>query len=271
MLSWRKVPFLSITVLVTQSEIDSFAKVKKELEANLINCHIIPTPPSRPKHPTPEHPSSAPSIIELLDLFNTSLSERVLIYVNADIYLPQDQIEKLGSYIELSLGCRKAIFFRRHNCLKYSDPFPAVYKAGYDMFMLHTALLSVLRREPLREFRIGQVGWDYALPLSVPRHATSESTNIILRHIIHDSGSTDSWDLAMMHVFRCIHPSYRSMSNPFTALSLKLLSALARFSEHFFEPSQSSQSKTNCFGRWAIARIIFYLHIKPTLKSIPKV
>ena len=272
-LSWRKVQFLTIKVLVTQPEIDTFTEVKEELEANSINCHVVPAPPSRSrgsKDATFVQPSSAPSILELLDLFNTSLGERVLIYVNADIYLPHDEIERLKRYIGLSLSQRTAIFFRRHNCLNYSDLFPTVYEDGYDMFMLHTALLSGLRREPLSEFRIGQVGWDYALPLSFPRHAINQSTNLTLRHIVHESGSTSSWDVAMINAFRCTHMSYRSMLIPSTILNPKISSFLSRFCSHFFDTGYS-KSKLISFARWAIARIIFYLHIKPSLESIARV
>ena len=270
-LSWCRVPLLSIKVLVTQSEINSFTKVQKELEANFIKCHIVPTPPSRPRITTSARPSSAPSILDLLSLFDTSLSERVLIYVNADICLPQGEIEGLRKYIGLSFSQRKAIFFRRHNCLNYSDPFPAVYNDGYDMFMLPTTLLSVLRREPLRKFRIGQVGWDYALPLSFPRHAIGQSTNITLLHIIHESGSTDSWDQAMINVSRCTHTSYYGMHKMSSILGFKVSSVLARFSGYFFDPSHRRNMKAGSFARWAIARIIYYLHIKPSLQLIAKV
>jgi len=207
-----------------------------------------------------------PTLQQVASVFHHSNNSQYLAFFNADIsYLPCYQQDLLASPgITPSLfSDLHVLFAHRHDYLDEPSLGFQPYLDGFDYFSLKRSLLPLLLGTS-PDFSIGQVGWDYYLPLSLPRNRVLTASSLPLFHKMHPTSSTSSWDSSMLSLFPLIHSSWiQSRPFPFRLLHRLLLLCL-RTCLTF--PKEVG----NLFPfRYLVSRICCYCFIKPMLASAP--
>jgi len=152
----------------------------------------------------------SPMLEDIWEVFKQRTGYDAYIYVNGDI-LPSHPGADRGVLSSADVGRvlagRKVTFSKRRD-FKNANDVPVIYKYGYDMFIVPSELLGVVPSFILKDWQIGQVGWDYALPLGICKRYCITSTELGIYHRIHRSASQADWSSAMLNLARSINWSW---------------------------------------------------------------
>lgn len=225
-------------------------------------CSDLPTYlrfiPYRPQH------SKTPSLQQVASVFHHSNNSQYLAFFNADIsYQPlyQPSLFPSPGIIPSLFSDLHVLFAHRHDYRDQAVLGHHPYLDGFDYFSLTRSSLPLLFGiSP--DFSIGQVGWDYYLPLSIPRNRVATVSTLPLFHKIHPTSSTSSWDSSMLSLFPLIHLSWiQSRPYPFRVFFFLVRACLSPRLPYLNKVS-------NLFPfRYLLSRICCYCFIKPMLAS----
>ena len=163
------------------------------------------------------------------------------------------------------------ILVHRIDITKSFEPQPSVYIHGYDLFLFPSQNMELINTSTFSLCRIGQVGWDYLLPLSQPFHLVASSISSPLYHFRHDTGSNQPWDEAILelkdHIDRSWFKGLPIIRTVFSVVSL-LYSSLT------FLISLVIKQPTECYSAnlvdYYLARAFYYLVIHHLLRRMAK-
>jgi len=226
---WSSIPYIDCISLIKKSEEPLLSTLVTTASVQISNHRIHTYLPDYTNSP-----SHAPTLTQILQTFQHYPSYDAYAFVNSDTKPLDDKFASspIKSILNTILLLQSSLFIHRTDISSHSEACnpPSLYKAGFDLFLLSNQILSSLDPYRYKSFKAGQVGWDYALPLSIsPRLTYRNSTDLIL-HPIHPTGSSSSWALAMLNVFNLVHPIrashlsfFHSVVYSFVSIALKLI------------------------------------------------
>ena len=206
----------------------------------------------------------SPRITDVLEAMKRLKGFRYYAFTNADIEW-HGQHEKADPYKiidELSNG-QKAIFAHRRDYSSDPRDFKC-YMQGLDFFALPNRVLDTIGfSQELSFFQIGQVGWDYALPLSLPSSQVSITRILPIYHKTHATGSNTDWSEAIVNTMPFIHPTW-TRNNPIMKFALHTTNLLvARLGKARSTRSGKERLKNTVY--YFASRILFYGFIKKAI------
>ena len=260
LLSWASLPICKTFILCSESEISAYNSLVSELRQRNIFCIAA--------HPKPQlsaNRSTKPSFADIFKAIqSTSTPNTTSIFVNADITYNSRLPVLIEYYISLASTLRKAIFFNRWDFLYSANANLKPYTSGFDLIILPAISLSLVPNSVLHSFCIGQVGWDYALPLSLPHHHVARSCSLPIVHRVHPTTSSASWSQAMSTLLLSIHYTH-IRGNYYYSTVHSLLLILYRLFQlpclrrlHLFQEGLT----------WLHSRLSFYLLITHLLRRL---
>ena len=260
---WKADKNISLMVLIESSEYSSKLEARKML-ASLVDEIVLYNSISDNTRTNllEKNPPSLLNIIEALK--HKSSGYDYVGYANSDIQLishkrDQDLSEEIH---KLSRGMR-AVFAHRKD---YSDDHSIFsdYMQGLDLFMFPSQLIRTMRLSPaLRMFRIGQVGWDYMLPLSLPKQHVTTTCALPLYHKTHKTGSNADWSRAVLCFLPYIDTSWTD-GRPFGRAVLVCARFLQGLLRNLRLPQYTQAMLADGFDYFG-SRIIFYSVIERVL------
>ena len=134
-----------------------------------------------------------PSLRDVWNAFQAEGSkESIYCFVNADI---RPKFSRDGKELDIIRFAyeNKIILAANRQDYTVSRQSSRVYSKGFDFFSIPGVMLDRYAGLPLEKYRIGQVGWDYALPLMVKRHELFRVSSMGLYHRLHPTGSEEDW------------------------------------------------------------------------------
>lgn len=230
---WSSIPYIDCVSLIEESDESALVETVASLgtvDRLYISKHRIHT--YLPDFAISS--SHAPTLTQILHAFQCYPYYDAYAFVNSDIQPLHDQLSSTLTKSSLNnlLLLNSCLFIHRTDTPSHSQAcaFPSLYKTGFDFFLLPKQILSSLDPYRYKSFKAGQVGWDYALPLSISPTLTYRNSTDLILHPIHPTGSSSSWSLAMLNVFYLVHP-LRTVHLPllhflaysFVSITLKLI------------------------------------------------
>ena len=213
-----------------------------------------------------------PSLAVLWDALEQTLSnDQAAVYINADIELPKGEHKKLNTIVEYCQTNKQIAFLHRWDYTRESRNLSTPYLAGFDLFVLPKTLLSHCDRKSLQNFFLGQVGWDYALPLLFAFQTVLTSRSVHITHKIHPTSSTASWEDAMILVYQNIHSSHFRRLGAFRVVVARTLSYLGAIYQIFPRRTLILDSPFISSIKYIYARVLFYFLIKRLLLSLRQI
>ena len=267
--SWHKISSIDITILVSQQELISHPHQVAYIKSLGIACR--PFQQSSMVHEGKNsHEKLVPSLPSLLYSLACDKSSSCLVYCNADIYLSAHSCSIFRRLVDYVTDRAKVVFVNRWDVSYYGSSSPIPYTAGFDMFLVPSSCRSKIIKSDLSAFFIGQVGWDYALPLSLDYRDICKTSQIPLQHLIHPTTSTQSWSAAMLNVFSLVHKSHIQRSS-LSWFSYSLLRIIVEISALVSRRLPSTlYPQLNYLLNYLNARLVFYGFIDAALSSIPE-
>lgn len=211
-----------------------------------------------------------PSLKAVLEAFDrVSIRYKCMVFFNADIELVgTDAGLLLERAVRKSVREKKAIFFNRLDIDPDDWSSRKYYMEGFDVFILPRELAKEIRLESLKGFYIGQVGWDYALPLALPAKHVLRSCSLHITHLTHPTGSTQSWGAAMKKLYYIVDETHTSGLVARRLLCRWQILCSAAVSSLLRGLKEAERSKlTRCID-WLDSRIVFYVLLKKCLERI---
>lgn len=199
--AWSDIPSIRLVLLLEEGDVAARAKELDRVVSPGINIVEFSADRRRKK---------APLLLDIWKVFNKYKGYEAYAYVNADIR-PKSKVapnQYLGVSAIQDLLKPKRIAFAKRRDFAGCEAECYIYEQGYDMFFVPCELLESVPRSVLTDWQIGQVGWDYALPLAICKDYCLGSTRIPLFHRIHPSGSSADWSVAMLEIVRYIDESW---------------------------------------------------------------
>lgn len=210
-----------------------------------------------------------PSLALLWEVLELTLAnDQAAVYINADIELPKGEHKKLNKIVEYCQTNKQIAFLRRWDYFGESRSLSTPYLAGFDLFVLPKTLLSHCDRKSLQNFFLGQVGWDYALPLLFAFQTVLTSFSVHITHKIHPTSSTAPWEDAMILVCQNIHSSHFRRLGIFRVLVPRILSYLGSAYKMSLQRTLNQDSPFISGIKYIYARILFYFLIKRVLLNL---
>lgn len=212
-------------------------------------------------------PNRAPFLSEVLSCFSKYPEFDLYAFVNADIEpnLPSWHQSSLSTDLS-SIPSRPILYLAHRQDYLESRENLAPYLQGFDFFLLNKSLLNSLDFSLYSDLRIGQVGWDYLFPLSINAFHVYKASNPLLLHRIHPTGSSSSWESAILQILQLIHPSWLQLSNTL----LRLLFPLTKRISHSLLMRSSRKTRSMRLLTYFYTRIIFYTFVVKLLSRIPQ-
>ena len=141
------------------------------------------------------------------------------------------------------------------------------YLAGYDIFIIRSRF-DEIQTSVFKRCRIGQVGWDYLIPLSQEKKNVCCLNSTSTYHRIHKTGSSSSWSKEIIAAFGLSHESwYRdSWDRGFTRSMTLMLYMECRVAIEWLPKNLHNHCK-KCL-EYVFARVFFYCFIRKELASI---
>ena len=199
----------------------------------------------------------SPRIIDILETMKGLKGFKYYAYANADIEL---RVNKRGMDLcrkidELSSG-RRIIFAHRRDYSSEAEGF-AYYMQGLDFFVFpNKALEEIEFSQGIYSCQIGQVGWDYMLPLCMPASQVLTTCRLPIYHEIHPTGSTADWSEAIMNLLPHIHPTWTN-EKPIMKIVLRISGRLNSSLENRKSiPPTNDWCKRAMYYFWS--RVLFY-------------
>lgn len=267
--SWRAFSFVDTTILCTQDDLNSYSDTVAHISSLGIDFRSYGDS-SVPKSDRNGKPNRTPSLKSLFEVFNQGKRSSCYIYTNADIYLAPSHHAVLSDLLRYSIEHRKIIFASRWDVTTYGEPVPKLYDIGFDLFIVPESCLHKISQVDLSTFFIGQVGWDYALPLSLVRDDICKTSILPIEHLVHPTTSTQSWSSAMLNILTVIHQSHIHRSS-FSLLSYKTIKSLLLVSKLLQRIMPSwLYRRLSPYLKYINSRLSFYGYIGIALSSLPE-
>lgn len=141
------------------------------------------------------------------------------------------------------------------------------YLAGYDIFIIRSRF-DEINKAAFERCRIGQVGWDYLIPLTQEKSSVCCIDSTSTYHRSHKTGSSSSWNQAIITTFRLSHESwYRdTWDRGFTRSMTLVLYMGCRAAISWLPKSLHTRCRKSL--EYVFARVFFYCFTKKELASI---
>ena len=273
LVSWLDLGFADIAILVNQEEWLAYPQILDEAQG--LGFKTI-------SYENTKHQSGflTPGISTIFETLKGSNSE-ICGYFNADIYLDRSVFFEKGvssgdiqSRISAYLLNRYLVLGNRYDYSENLDP--TIYRPGFDYFFVSKECLHATNIDLLSNFYIGQVGWDYALPLSFKPSEICIVSDFYAYHLVHPTGSSSSWDEAILQIIKLINPYwYKLRGGNFLKFCSELIGFL--IPKSIAESSKVCSSKASFTNRvvklirYILSRIGYYLIIRYLIRSIQSV
>lgn len=260
LLSWQNSLLININILIHETEIISL-RADCSIEQLLPSIRFIPY--STPSLATLENntQSSPPSLTQIFNLMKYSEHSEVYGFFNADIYLSPSCTDQFTSILAKAKESSRLYLIHRTDYCQDTKTRLGPYIQGFDMFLLNSELLTHINPDSYREFLIGQVGWDYALPLLLDRKLVRVALDSPIFHDIHQTGSSLSWSSQMNLIYGRISGSW-----------IHELPAPKQICYLLIKPTKIdrllSYITTQAVSQYLLSRIRFYFFMQPMLRSI---
>lgn len=267
LLSWRR--YYKTIVIISPSDGSNYPEKVDYLRTLHVLCHELDFDSPIPSQVTPLFSPRTPSLAVLYNfLLHYIPNGQLAVFTNADISLHEGDNRKLEKLAQECTDNSHIAFLHRWD-ISISQPCdPQPYLEGFDAIIFPQVCLLAAPLELLKLFSIGQVGWDYGLPLMLKHSSVIRSSRIKLTHIIHPSTSTAIWDRAIILVFQNINPSHLKTSNNLPIVLsfhlLRITDALYRLILPLFDKNKHSIPKYYFF----FSRTAYHCVIKRLLRRI---
>ena len=208
-----------------------------------------------------------PTIKEVLSRCKASAEVEIVVFLNADIEIARGS-SALASRIREGLISSRLILFQRIETSLDGREIRR-YSEGFDGFAVNPQNVGDVD-EVLGLMRIGQVGWDYALPLCFEKKMVRVWCGSEFRHKIHATGSSLQWEDAITRLSFAIDKSWKVSAEKKRQLALLFGTLCLRWAELGLVRFASSRSSYKRCLVWLGCRVMYYGFIKPELGSIQK-
>ena len=258
--SWGNISDLKIVLLLEESELSIRGEELKRIVSPRVELATYRAGRGEKKSPLLE---------DIWKVFIQRTGYDAYVYVNGDIFPSHpgsDTGVLSGADFRRVLGKRKVTFSKRRDFSDASD-VPLIYEYGYDMLIVPSELLSVVPSTILKDWQIGQVGWDYALPLGICKEYCITSTELGLYHRIHQSGSQADWSRAMLNLARSIDYSWVTDLSIGKRIIFRLLT-LRLILNMLTVPSSSVVERVRRSVCYFYSRLVFYGLVSELLEDL---
>ena len=252
---WKEQDNLHIVALILGSEVESNPTAARLL-GRFVDKVIAYENDETGKHYKATTKTS-PNIKTVLEILSAEEGYDYYGFANADIeadygHIPTGFSESIH---KLSQGAL-AVFAHRRDYSSDKNTYK-VYTKGFDLFMLPAGLIKNASLCPgLKFFQIGQVGWDYMLPLSLREQDVATTSLLPIFHKEHKTGSNSDWSQAIITCITYIDPTW-TYHKPIKRLVLKITSRLIK-------PPSSNKNFNAMWKRlkqplyYVTSRVIYY-------------
>lgn len=244
---WKSIS-RTVVVLVSTLDASSNRHLLAPLTQNAIDVQLY--------QPTPLF--KTPSLYHIISVFHAYPNHQFYSFVNADIEINPSA---LSDSLSLAQTRHRVLFASRQDYSHSQEP--TTYYQGFDYFSIPSRLLCHFTQPSLHKFYIGQVGWDYYLPLSLPKPIVQFSYNLPIYHSIHPTGSHASWADAIVAIFPEIHYSWLNSQSYCRRTATNICRRLLPLSLRLTIWLPALRTPTN----YLLARIIFYVLLNPLLRK----
>lgn len=141
------------------------------------------------------------------------------------------------------------------------------YLDGYDVFLIRSGGMP-LNTCIFSRCRIGQVGWDYFVPLCQDKGNVALLPSTSTFHRIHQTGSSKKWEQEVIDVFLCSHQSWYNSSSIMSYGRRHMLFIYTSCRIITKRLPRAWQRFTKDLIDYFSARIVYYFFIKNALKSM---
>ena len=242
LIEWKKIS-CTVLVLISKPDADKNRQELHLLYENSLLVHFY----------QPASSYKTPSLQQVILSFSAFPDHDVYSFVNADI-IPRCplNIPRTHKPLHCAFPPNRVLFARRHDYTP--SKLPQVYRNGFDLFSIPTDLMSSVQLQSLQRVFIGQVGWDYFLPLSLPRSIVQFSSDLPLYHLIHPTGSTCSWESSILDVFHHVHPTWVAS----LSLTRRLIYYFCLWASLSYQSASQLYPSTKSTLKYLLSRIIYY-------------
>lgn len=267
LLSWAKS--YNVHILITISEANLYPSKIQQLRELDISVHprdfsVLSTLSDLSYLSSPR----TPSLALLWDVLRQVIPNGdAAVFTNADIYLKHGEADSLNNLIKYCLNQQRIAFLHRWDYLEDQPTLSNPYLDGFDVLIIPKNVLDDCSTDHLSLFSIGQVGWDYALPLFFDYDKVLRSSSIQLRHCVHATTSTSPWGLAMQQIIVSLGPSHIDRLDIFRRMVFNGLKRSAAFYK-FLSMRIRMNSVASSMFTYIFSRIAYYAVIRKLLKNI---
>ena len=258
--SWSKNPQVELLALVEDADLTSNGEQIKELKHKVdIVCKYKCTGETD----SARSPKKSPSISTIFETIRLFKGYEYYAYTNADIELaPTIESFTLSKAIRKITGDKKIAFGKRRDYSETKSEYET-YQSGLDFFCLHYSILPDLKLDSRAgTFQIGQVGWDYILPLSFPKEFIRFTSSLPIYHRRHATGSSADWSFAIASLVLSIDNSWLE-KNSLEKHIINVSRLIARSIES--RQRQNGRGKLSITATYLMSRFAFYLAIQRIL------
>ena len=248
--TWAHFSDVHLAALIEESELPSLRKnIRLHSIFGTVLTYTYRAPSSTPF--SSQSLKTSPTLQQVFDAFLTLDQFSSYIYINADLelYLPGYSVCAVSPTLIPPPG---VVLLGSRRDYTYSRKHFSTYTIGYDLIGLDRETLhELLLPNTFHHYQIGEVGWDYLLPLSLPRNRILIQDNIPIYHKVHPTGSSsDRWSESILLVTRNIHKSWLETHN-----LAKIASIISLAIANLLPESDSRSSRSLSFLR----KLVFYL------------
>ena len=203
-----------------------------------------------------------PSLMEVWKLFQNNQAARYL-YFNSDLEFDANSWGSTEAVLEKISHNKLITFFCRYDYHEANPDASRVYVSGFDVFIIPASMLDSVGDKSLGLFSIGNVGWDYFLPLSIKQDRVQLAYGLPVRHMMHPTGSSKDWGDMIFKLLPEIDESWINLLPRKRGILLRLCIYIARMDKGVDRSSKDLMAKTVSY---MISRCSYYLCLRPLLK-----
>ena len=258
--SWKRELYARTVLMVEEGECSLHEGELKEA-LSMFDEVLKYTPKSKPNGLC----GKGPTLSEVLRVCQASADAEIVLFLNADIEIASCKYE-LGGRMKDQLEIGNLMMIQRMETDESRKEIRR-YQEGYDGFAMHTDK-KVEITEVHELMRIGQVGWDYALPLSMDRRKISVWPGSEFRHKMHETGSSLQWEDAMTRICHGIDKTWTSRSEKKRKMAVWLAKIMLGYSDLGKQRFNESKNAYKKALSWLGSRILYYGFIRGELSSL---
>lgn len=268
---WRKQAGVTVAALIDNDELDSKTREVERLNelVDIVTTYEL----NKKDESRRASGKNSPGVLDIIESMKKQKGYDYYTYVNADIELLTNlkRFNICEAIHEIS-NSKRVVFSHRRDYVLVPEIYHD-YLQGLDLFSVPNSVLKkmILPKE-IEFFRIGQVGWDYMLPLCLPKRQVAITNSLPIYHKVHRTGSNANWDLAISYCVSNMHRSWTD-KKPIRRLIIKIASCFMHSTRDQSDSSRSSSLAARV-STHLITRIVFYavlshLFLDIRLKELP--